>query len=179
MKKYLPLMVLLTLSFLFYWISVRSYALQSNELESLELFRLFRGISNVIALFVPLVLFVFYMLTSGLMFTLLDEKFDSKKLGWAISMSFIPVIVTCLFYLIVLYDIAKGGTLQEILYHRSSIGLSLVDMEKVSYIFWGGFYLFLTVLIRQEFGMSLGKAVGIAFVPTLLVVVGRWLVELF
>ena len=62
MKNYLPLLIL---SILFYWISARSYVIQSSELGSLELFRLFRGISNVIALFVPLVLFVFYMLKSS------------------------------------------------------------------------------------------------------------------
>jgi hypothetical protein len=134
MKKYLPLMVLLTLSTMFYWISTRSYALPSSGLERLELFRLFRGISNVIALFVPLVLFVFYMLTSGLMFALLDEKFDSQKMAWAICLSFLPVILNCLIYLIVLYGIDKGGTLQEMLYHRSTIGLSLTDMEQVSWI---------------------------------------------
>ena len=179
MKNYLPLMVLLTLSLLFYWISSRSYALQASELESMELFRLFRGISNVIALFVPLVLFVFYILTSGLMFTLLDEKFDSKKMGRAISLSFLPVIINCLVYIILLYDIDKGGTLQEMLYQPSIIGLNLADMEGVSYIFWGGFYLFLTLLIRQEFGISMVKAAAIAFVPTLLVVGGRWFFDLF
>lgn len=96
--------------------SARSYALQSSQLESMELFRLFRGISNIIALFVPLVLFVFYMLTSGLMFTLLDEKFDFRKMALAISLSFLSVILNCLIYSIVVYDIKIGGTLQEMLY---------------------------------------------------------------
>lgn len=155
MKKYFPLIILLTLSILFYWISARSYALQSSQLENMELFRLSREISNLIALFVPLVLFVFYILTSGLMFTLLDEKFDSQKLAWAISWSFLPVILNCLIYLIVLYDLDKGWTLQEMLNHRSSIGLNLADMEQVSYIFWAGFYLFFVVLIQHKFGCPL------------------------
>lgn len=64
--------------------------------------------------------------------------------------------------LIILYDIDKGGTLQEMLYHSSSIGLSLADMEEVSYIFWGGFYLIFALLIRNEFPISLGKSVAIA-----------------
>src|SRR5690606_39805496 len=115
MKKYFPLIILLTLSVLFYWISARSYALQSTQLENMELFRLFRGISNMIALFVPLVLFVFYILTSGLMFTLLDEKFESQKLAWVVSLSFLPVIIYCLIYLVVLNDLDKGWTLQEML----------------------------------------------------------------
>src|SRR5690606_993980 len=119
MKKYLPLIILLTISILFYWISARSYELQSSQLENMELFRLFRGISNIIALFVPLIMFVFYMLTSALMFTLLDEKFDARIMAWAISLSFLPVIFNCVIYLIVLYDITIGGTLQEMLDHRS------------------------------------------------------------
>lgn len=100
MKKYLPLIIPLILSVLFYWISARSYALQSSQLESMELFRLFRGISNVIALLVPLIMSVFYMLTSALMFTLLDEKFDARKMMRVLSLSFLPVILNCLIYLI-------------------------------------------------------------------------------
>ena len=69
MKNYLPLLIL---SILFYWISARSYVIQSSELESLELFRL---LSNVIALFVPLVLFVYPNPSLGLRFSLqMDEK---------------------------------------------------------------------------------------------------------
>jgi hypothetical protein len=69
------------------------------------------------------------------MFTLLDEKFDSKKMAWALSLSFLPVLLNCLIYLLVLYSIDKGGTLLEMLYQPSSIGLSLADMEQVSWIF--------------------------------------------
>ncbi|MEX2513052.1 MAG: hypothetical protein WD398_09110, partial [Cyclobacteriaceae bacterium] len=133
MKKYLPLMLVFTLSILFYWISRRSYALQAGELESMELFRLFRGISNLISFFVPLMLFVFYMLTSGLMFTLLDEKYDTPKLAFVLSISFIPIILNSLIYLIVLYDIPDGNTLSEILKQPSFLGLGLSDMEEVSY----------------------------------------------
>ena len=69
--------------------------------------------------------------------------------------------------------------MQEMLYQPSSFGLSLADMEKVSYIFWGGFYGFFAVLTKHQYGMTIGKAVEIAFVPTLLVVVGRWFFKLF
>jgi hypothetical protein len=175
MKKYLPLIILLILSILFYWISARSYALHSSQLESMELFRLFRGISNIIALFVPLIMFIFYMLTSALMFALLDEKFDTRKMALAISLSFLPVILNCLIYLIVLYDIKIGGTLQEMLYHRSSIGLSLADMEQVSYIFWGGFYGIFVLLVCHKFNIPIGKSVAITCIPTLLVVLGRFI----
>jgi uncharacterized membrane protein len=150
MKKFLPLMVLLTLSVLFYWISARSYALQSSELESLDLFRLFRGISNVIALFVPLVLFVFYMLTSGLMFTLLDEKFDSQKIALAISLSFIPVIIKCLIYLMVLYGIDKGGSLLEMLYQKSPHGLNLAGYGAVNCCFLGWILWVFAVLTLKQ-----------------------------
>jgi len=175
MKKYLPLIILLTISILFYWISARSYALHSSQLESMELFRLFRGISNTITLFVPLIMFVFYMLTTGLMFTLLDERFDIREMARVIALSFIPVILNCMIYLIVLYDIQIGGTLQEMLYHSSFIGLSLADMEQISYIFWGGFYLFFVLLIWHEINVPMGKAVWIAFMPTLLVMTVRYL----
>ena len=175
MKKYLPLIILLTLSILFYWISTRFYALQSSQLESMELFRLFRGISNVIALLIPLIMFVFYMLTSTLMFILVNEKFDARKMVHAISLSFLPVILNCLIYLIVLYDIKTGGTLQEMLYQSSSIGLSIADMEQVSFIFWGGFYVFFVLLIRHELKIPIGKSVAITFIPTLMVITVRYL----
>jgi hypothetical protein len=178
MKKYLPFILVFTLSILFYWISRRSYALQAGELESMELFRLFRGISNLIALFVPLMLFVFYILTSGLMFTLLDKKYDSPKLAFVLSISFIPIILNSLIYLIVLYDIKEGSNLSEILQQPSFIGLRLSDMEKVSYIFWLGFYIFFTILIWHEFEMGFGKAIAISCIPTLLVVSARWLISL-
>ncbi|WP_439484479.1 hypothetical protein [Cyclobacterium plantarum] len=172
MRKYLPYIVLFILSILFYWISSRSYALQSGELESMELFRLFRGISNLISLFVPLMLFVFYMLTSGLMFNLLDEKINAQKLAFSITISFIPIILNCLIYLLVLYGIEEGGTLSEMLRQRSFIGLGLSDMEELSYIFWLGFYLFFAVLLGHEFEVGLGKAIAISCTPTLLVVLG-------
>ncbi|MDN3688605.1 hypothetical protein [Cyclobacterium jeungdonense] len=179
MKKHLPYIILFTLSILFYWISSRSYALQSGELESLELFRLFRGISNLIALFVPLMLLVFYILTSGLMFTLLDEKINPKKLAFAITTSFIPIILNCLIYLLVLDGIEDGGTLSEIFHQPSFLGLGLSDMEELSYIFWLGFYLFFAILLGHEFEVGLGKAIAISCTPTLLVVLGKWAIGVF
>lgn len=179
MKKYLSYIILFFLSTLFYWISSRSYALQSGELESMELFRLFRGISNLIALFVPLMLFVFYMLTSGLMFTLLDEKYDTRKLAFALSISFIPIILNCLIYLLVLYGIEDSGAPSEMLHQPSFMGLGLSDMEELSYIFWLGFYLFFAILLWHEFEMGIGKAIAISCAPTLLVVLGRWLVGFY
>lgn len=176
MRKYLPYIVLFILSILFYWISSRSYALQSGELESMELFRLFRGISNLIALFVPLMLFVFYMLTSGLMFTLLDEKINPEKMGLVLAISFLPILLNCLIYLIVLYGIEESGTLSEMLRQRSFMGLGLSDMEELSYIFWLGFYVFFAILLWHEFEVGLGKAIAISCTPTLLVVLGKWLV---
>ncbi|WP_158860994.1 hypothetical protein [Lunatibacter salilacus] len=178
MKKKLPFIVLLISCILFYWISNRSYALQGSDLETMQLFKLFRGISNLIAFFVPVVLFVFYMLTSELMFTLLDEKFDSKKMIWTIALSFIPVLFNCLVYLIVLYDIHPGQSSAQMLNQQSFIGLGLSDMEEVSYIFWFGFYLLFVLITQHEFGMGYGKAVAVAWVPTLLVVSARLLISL-
>jgi len=175
MKKHLPYIILFILSILFYWISSRSYAIQSCELESMELFRLFRGISNLISLFIPLMLFVFYMLTSGLMLNLLDEKINAQKLAFAITISFIPILLNCLIYLLVLYGIEEGGTLSEMLHQPSFMGLGLSDMEEVSYIFWLGFYLFFAILLWYEFEIGYGKAVPISCAPTLLVVILRWL----
>lgn len=176
MKKKLPYIVLLISCILFYWISHRSYALQGSDLETMQLFRLFRGISNLIAFFVPVVLFVFYMLTSALMFTLLDEKFDSQKMMWTVAISFIPVLINCLIYLIVLFGIHAGQSPSEMLNQESFIGLTLSDMEEVSYIFWFGFYLLFAMITRYEFGMTFGKAVAVACVPTLLVVSVRWFI---
>ncbi len=177
MKKNIPYIILLTACILFYWISHRSYALQGSDLETMQLFRLFRGISNLIAFFVPVVLFVFYMLTSALMFSLLDEKFDSQKMIRTIAISFIPVLINCLVYLIVLHGIHAGQSATEMLNQQSFIGLTLSDMEEVSYIFWFGFYLLFALFTRHEFGMGYGKAVAVACVPTVLVVVGRWNLE--
>lgn len=174
MKKKVPYIVLLIACILFYWISHRSYALQGSDLETMQLFRLFRGISNLIAFFVPVVLFVFYMLTSALMFTLLDEKFDSQKRIWTIAISFIPVLINCLIYLIVLYEIHAGQTPSEMLNQQSFIGLGLLDMEEGSYICWLGFYLSFTILTQHEFGIEYGKAFAVTCVPTLMVVVGEW-----
>ncbi len=179
MKKHLHYIILFILSILFYWISSRSYALQSGELESMELFRLFRGISNLIALFVPLMLFVFYMVTSGLMFTLLDEKINAQKLSFAITISFIPILLNCLIYLLFLYGIEEGGTLSEMLHQPSFMGLGLSDMEELSYIFWLGFYLFFAIMIWHEFDLEVGKAIAISCAPTLLVVLLRWLVGFY
>lgn len=179
MRKYVPYIVLFTLSILFYWISSRSYALQSGELENMELFRLFRGISNLIALFVPLMLFVFYMLTSGLMFTLLDIKINAQKLSFVLSISFIPILLNCLIYLLVLYGVEEGGTLSEILNQPSFLGLGLSDMEDLSYIFWLGFYLFFAILLWHEFELGFGKAFAISCAPTLLVILLRWLVGFY
>src|SRR5690606_27241638 len=120
-------------------------------------------------------MFVFYMLTSALMFTLLDEKFDARTMAWAISLSFLPVIFNCLIYLVVLYDMDRGGNLQEMLYRQSSLGLSIADMEQVSYIFWLGFYLFFALLTRHEFNLPLGKSVAVTFMPTFMVMTIRYL----
>lgn len=116
------------------------------------------------------------MLTSGLMFNLLDEKINAEKLGFVISISFIPILLNCLIYLLVLYGIEEGGTISEMLRQRSFMGLGLSDMEELSYIFWLGFYLFFAILLGHEFELGVSKALAISCMPTLLVVLGKWLV---
>src|SRR5690606_35282011 len=97
--------------------------------------------------------------------------------AWAVSLSFLPVIIYCMIYLSVLNDLEKGWTLQEMLYHRSFIGLSLADMEHIGYIFWFGFYLFFGLLTQYKFGVSFGKAAAITCIPTLLVMTGKLLFQ--
>ncbi len=178
MKKQAHLLIPFTVCILFYWISRRSYTLQAGELEGVALFSLFMGISNLIAFFVPLVLSIFYMLTSWLMFGLLDETYCARKLAFALSVSFIPVILNCLIFLAVLYGIHEGGTFSEMAMQRPIFGLGIMDMERVGYLFWGGFYLFFILLIRHEFEMGFLKATGIALLPTVMVVMGRFLLSI-
>jgi len=178
MKINLPFLVPLIVSFLFYLVSSRSYSLLPGHLESMDLFRLFRGINNFIAVSVPLMLFVFHMLTSRLMFTLLDEKYDPWIMSRVVSLSFIPVIPNCLIYLLVLNGMDTSASLEGLVTQTSFFGLGLMDMEKVSRVFWLGFYVFFTVLTRYEFGMPYGKAAAISLIPTLLVVVGKQLSRL-
>lgn len=178
MRKQAHLLIPLAVCLLFYWISRRSYELQAGELAEMELFGLFMGISNLISFFVPVVLTVFYMLTSWLMFGLLEEKYCARKLSFALSLSFIPVLLNCLIFISILYGIQEGGTFSEMASQRPFFGLGIMDMERVGYVFWAGFYLFFILLVQHEFEMGFLKATGIALLPTVMVVVGRISFEL-
>ncbi|WP_439484126.1 hypothetical protein [Cyclobacterium plantarum] len=110
------------------------------------------------------------------MFNLMDEKINHQKLGFVLSISYIPILLNCLIYLFVLYGIEDGGTLSEMFHQPSFLGFGLSDMEDLSYIFWLGFYLFFAILLWHEFDLGVSKAIAISCMPTLLVVLGKWLV---
>jgi len=57
--------------------------------------------------------------------TLLDKKINAEKLAFVLSISFIPILLNCLIYLLVLYGIEEGGTLSDMLYKPSFLGLGL------------------------------------------------------
>src|SRR5690554_2620545 len=138
----LSIALIATASISFFLISHRTFGLNPHDSE---LFRLFSGASNTIAFFIPLTLLIFCLLTSGLMFTILDDKYEPLKMVRIIDLQFVPVILNGLVCLAILYDI--------------SVGLTLADMQDISLIAWGGFYVILAVLTKTEFEIKPLKAI--------------------
>ena len=63
-----------------------------------------------------------------------------------VSLSFIPVLPNGLIYLLVLNGFDTSTSLQELLTQTFFVGLGLMNMEKISHVFWLGFYVFFTIL---------------------------------
>ncbi len=154
----LSIALIATASILFFLVSHRTFGLNPHDSE---LFRLFSGVSNTIAFFIPLTMLIFCLLTSALMFTILDEKYEPPKMVRIIGLSFVPVILNCVVCLAILYDI--------------SLGLTLEDMQGISLIAWGGFYIILAIFTKIEFEIDPLKAIVISIFPSLMVIIGKFL----
>lgn len=152
--KNLPLCIIPIISILFLMVSKLAF---SEVGDDSQLFSIFVGISNTIALFIPVTIFIFYLLTSSQMFNLLDEKIHPGRMANVICFSFIPVVLSTVIYLLMLYGI-------------NPFGLTVPDMKIISYAAWAGFLIILLFMVKEEFELSFFKAVVISLFPTLLVI---------
>lgn len=128
---------------------------------SSEFFYIYSNVSNFIAFFIPLTVFIFCLLTSKFMFLIVDECFEVKKLSRIIAISFLPIILNCTLLLLVLFDF--------------SIGLKVSDFYILNIISWGIFYFIFSILTKEEFHMNFVKAIAISVFPSLLVIGGKLL----
>lgn len=126
-----------------------------------EFFYIYSNVSNFIAFFIPLTVFIFCLLTSKFMFVIVDECFEAKKLSRIIAISFLPIILNCILLLLVLFDF--------------SIGLKVSDFYSLNIISWGIFYFIFSILTKEEFDMNFVKAIAISVFPSLLVIAGKFL----
>ena len=151
--KQLPLGIIPLLSLLFFLVSKRAF---EGAGDDSQLFTIFIGVSNVIAFFIPITIFIFYLLTSSIMFNLLDEKMHPGRMAIVICFTFLPVLVSAGVYLLMLYGV-------------NPIGLTIPDMRILSHAGWGGFFIILLLMTREEFHLSFFKATLISLFPTILV----------
>lgn len=128
---------------------------------SSEFFYIYSNVSNFIAFFIPLTVFIFCLLTSKFMFVIVDECFEVKKISRIIAISFLPIILNCILLLLVLFDF--------------SIGLKVSDFYILNIISWGIFYFIFSILTKEEFHMNFVKAIAISVFPSLLVIGGKLL----
>jgi len=140
-----------------------------------QLFFFYGKINSIVSLFIPISIVLFYTVTSGLMFDLLDVEYNRKKLLEAIAFSLIPVLIICTLYLIVLFDLKQSiipetENLEDLDRHTSVIGLNLNNLKPVNIVSWATFYLIYVLSIKDVFQTTLLKSALACLLPTSIVV---------
>jgi len=155
MKTTISIMVIV--SILFYLIYKRSFSMVE---ETSDLFMMYAFVSNTVAFMLPLTVYIFCMITAALMSNILDLAYDPKKYAHIVSLSFIPVILNCLIYLGILYNV--------------SIGLTAADMKEINMLAWIGFYIIFFTLTKIEFEINFLKTFLVTVLPSLSVQIGKF-----
>lgn len=169
---YFNLIWLLLISISFVMISIEAVNSRPDLLSENELFQLFAQVNHFISFFIPLVIFIFFLLSSNLIFFLFDFEFDSHKIGQIICISLLPILINSVLHIIVLSDLndSQISSLDSnYAYHITSLGLSLIDMNYISYLSWFSFYVLFGLLIYENTEHSVFSIICIVTGPSVLI----------
>jgi len=175
-SKVSTLEIIIVISFIFincvlgYGISVKSFNIESIE------YNIGVELNNIFSSIVPLMVFIFYLLTTRFMFEIINAKFHFYKVLKTILLSYIPIFIMYLLALyIILYLERLGHTSSSEYLNDYFHGYRIETIfNNLKYI-WFLFYLIFTILLKNNFKLNLSKSISVSIIPTLVILAFNYL----
>lgn len=171
----LYLLVLLIWCAFSYILSYNIGKIQGNIEISNNIVSFIIKMNNFTSLILPLLLFVFYFLSSKLMLNIFDIKIKSRELMNTISFGFIPIIVSLIFTCIIIYvNAAKLNNISS----YEDIGrvplfynFNLNDFKLLNDSLWVFFYLITLIIYNEKYRISIKNSIAISLSPTIIILI--------
>ena len=181
--KILPYLVVLATSVLFVLISFQANELQyqiSKQTNGIIMF--IYSTNNIIAFLLPIMFYVFVVLTTRMMLYIFDYESIVIKtdLNKFVAYSFTPVFLTISFYAINIVrfsDIVIVNSMDDIKRIRFYFNLTFQDFERINTVGWIGFYTVLVLVLTNKLKINIIKSAIIVITPSLIVLLSKFIMS--
>ena len=181
--KILPYLVVLATSVLFVLISFQANELQyqiSKQTNGIIMF--IYSTNNIIAFLLPIMFYVFVVLTTRMMLYIFDYESIVIKtdLNKFVAYSFTPVFLTISFYAINIIrfsDIVIVNSMDDIKRIRFYFNLTFQDFERINTVGWIGFYTVLVLVLTNKLKINIIKSAIIVITPSLIVLHSKFIMS--
>ena len=181
--KILPYLVVLATSVLFVLISFQANELQyqiSKQTNGIIMF--IYSTNNIIAFLLPIMFYVFVVLTTRMMLYIFDYESIVIKtdLNKFVAYSFTPVFLTISFYAINIVrfsDIVIVNSMDDIKRIRFYFNLTFQDFERINTVGWIGFYTVLVLVLTNKLKINIIKSAIIVITPSLIVLHSKFIMS--
>ncbi|MEM5708432.1 hypothetical protein AAC907_12150 [Elizabethkingia meningoseptica] len=175
-EKIFPFIILFFLCIFYLLVSIIANRMQVRIYGENTFFKFLNVANNIVSISIPLLAFIFFVITIKIMAVLLSiEPIDKINYITVVSYGFIPLTIFMAVYFFNLskYETFFGG-MDKIKDFKMMFGLTLYDFQLAGYFFWALIYLIMLFYLILEVKISAIKSLALVFVPTLVLVLFRF-----
>ncbi|MGI9551741.1 MAG: hypothetical protein ACR2MT_11105 [Aurantibacter sp.] len=131
--------------------------------------------NNIVAITVPILTFVFLLVTTKFMLSLIDMKFPKTKaydLATVIGFCFLPILLHMILFSIGFFLLDESTTIQSLEDFEALVffnSLNLEDLNNLALMAWVLVYGLLAMALRRFLDIGLLKAIFLVATPTFFV----------
>ena len=135
--------------------------------------------NNIVAVAVPVLTFVFLLVTTKFMLSLYDMKFPKTRaydLATVIGFCFLPILLHMILFSVGFFLLDEGTTLRSVADFEALLffnTLNLKDINNLALMAWALVYGFLAISLRNVLGIGILKAIVVVATPTSFLVLFR------
>lgn len=168
--SYIILLFFLLLSSILSFV-ISKFSFEFTSLPQLEIIKILVKLQNLLSLLIPTTIYVFYLITTKIMFEIYFKKFNLLIFSKIIAYSFLPIFINyiIIFIILIIFTYKKLNGVIGI----NDFEIFGVKFENLNVYFtysWVFFYIIFSYLIYKRFRTRVKDSIIIAFLPTIILI---------
>lgn len=154
---------------------ISKFSYEYSNLPQYELIKILVKLQNFLSLLIPTTIYIFYLITTKIMFEIYFKKLDLLEFSKIIAYSFLPIFINYVLIFIILINFTynKLNGITEI----KNYNIYGIKFENLNHYFtysWILFYIIFCLLIHKKLQIGIKDSIIIACSPTILLMLLKY-----